>query len=298
MSTEDFFRTVIGSLPTGLVVFDEAGRIDCANPAAEHLLGMPAEDLRTDAGLSVLCNGLLDAAGGRVGVDHRSLVDRLRSGGRAGGVVVGVDRRDGTRAWLSTSWCRMEPADAGFSPLLVSFTDITAEHAASRVLSHAASHDNLTGLPNRAGMLARLAEARRRVDDEALCAVVFVDLDGFKSINDTLGHDAGDTAIKIAAERLRRGVRPQDMVARLGGDEFVAVLTGALSADDLRRLRRRLRALVSAPAVIDGVPVRLSASVGITALDPGDERSDARLLRDADAAMYRAKRREKLLSAA
>jgi diguanylate cyclase (GGDEF)-like protein/PAS domain S-box-containing protein len=288
--TEDYFRSVVDSLATGLVVFKHDGRIECVNPAAQRILGVAADELIHGCGAGTISGRMVDAAGRRIGADRWSMACSVRASRRAVGRVVGVDRPDGKRVWLSTSWCLLDPVDCTRSPLLVSFTDITAERATSQRLAHQANHDALTGLPNRAHVLTRVTEALRAPGGNALGAILFIDLDNLKVINDTLGHEAGDAALKIVADRLRTAVRPDDLVARLGGDEFVAVLGGSITGVEVDRLSERLHTLLSQPAIIGGTTVRLGASVGIAEVGPDDDRDAAELLRDADQAMYHAKK--------
>jgi diguanylate cyclase (GGDEF)-like protein/PAS domain S-box-containing protein len=287
--TEDYFRAVVESLATGLVVFDHDGHIECINPAAQDILGFAADDLINGHGAGAISDGMVDAAGRGIGADRWSMTRRVRASRNAVGQVVGVGRPDGKQVWLSTSWCLLDPDNCKRSPLLVSFTDITAELARGRLLAHQANHDALTGLPNRVHVLTKMNQARQGTYENALGAILFIDLDNLKVINDTLGHEAGDTALKIVADRLRRAVRPEDMVARLGGDEFVAVLCGSITSADVDRLSERLHTLLSEPVTIGGTAVHLGASVGIVEVEPGDDRDAADLLRDADHAMYNAK---------
>ncbi|MEU4238653.1 EAL domain-containing protein [Actinoplanes sp. NPDC026619] len=154
---------------------------------------------------------------------------------------------------------------------------------------HEALHDGLTGLPNREAFRQRaaaaLAAGRR---DESGGAVVVVDLNRFKEVNDTLGHHAGDELLRVITARLRSGLRPQDTVARLGGDEFALILPG-LGADGVRDLLEALRAVLTSEMVLDGVPLAIEASFGI-ALYPQHGDDVEVLLRHADAAMYQGKR--------
>lgn len=287
---KDYYRAVVDVLATGLVVFDRDGHIECVNPAAQRILGVEAHDLVHGQGAGTISRSMFDADGRGIGDDRWSMARRVRTIRKAVGRVVGVDRPDGKRVWLSTSWSLLDPVDCHRSPLLVSFTDITAEFAASRRLAHQANHDALTGLPNRACVLSKLTEALSASDESALAAILFIDLDNFKGINDTLGHEAGDTALKIVADRLRRAVRPDDVVGRLGGDEFVAVLRGSLTTADVDRLSERIHALLSESATIGGTKVQLGASVGITEIAPSEDRDADELLRAADLAMYSAKK--------
>ena len=149
--------------------------------------------------------------------------------------------------------------------------------------AHDARHDPLTGLPNRTHLHARLAEA---VAARAAVSVLLLDLDRFKPVNDTHGHEAGDEVLRVVAERLRTAVRPGDLVARLGGDEFAVLVA---EGSDCALLAERLRALVASPIPVGDAVVCVGASVG-SASSPADGTSPEVLLRSADDAMYRVKR--------
>jgi diguanylate cyclase (GGDEF)-like protein len=167
--------------------------------------------------------------------------------------------------------------------------EIATQRAASERLAHEATHDSLTGLPNRAYVLARIPDALTQDPKSALSAVLFIDLDKLKVINDSLGHEAGDTVIRTAAQRLRRAVRPDDVIARLGGDEFVALLIGPTTRAALDQLSERLHATLAEPTRVGDATLRLSASIGIAAIGQHDQRDAAAILHDADLAMYEAK---------
>jgi diguanylate cyclase (GGDEF)-like protein len=159
-------------------------------------------------------------------------------------------------------------------------------------LRHQAFHDQLTGLPNRTLFTERVAYALERQDRaKQSLAVLFLDLDDFKTINDSLGHPAGDQVLVTVAERLRRCIRPSDTVARLGGDEFGVLLDDMSGPSDALLAADRIIQALNAPAYLDGQEVSIRASVGIT-LDAHGEKADT-LLRNADVAMYTAKRRGK-----
>ncbi|MGH2674776.1 MAG: putative bifunctional diguanylate cyclase/phosphodiesterase, partial [Actinomycetota bacterium] len=159
-------------------------------------------------------------------------------------------------------------------------------------LRHQAFHDQLTKLPNRTLFTERVAYALERQDRaKQSLAVLFLDLDDFKTINDSLGHPAGDQVLVTVAERLRRCLRPSDTVARLGGDEFGVLLDDMSGPSDALVAADRIIQALSAPAYLDGREVSIRASVGIT-LDTHGEEADT-LLRNADVAMYTAKRRGK-----
>jgi diguanylate cyclase (GGDEF)-like protein len=165
--------------------------------------------------------------------------------------------------------------------------------AARQALVHQAFHDVLTALPNRAKVLAQLQELLPNARREAFeVAVMFIDLDGFKSINDTLGHEAGDAFLRCVADALRHSVRPRDTVARFGGDEFVVVLERYRSRGNLSAICDKILAQVSAPVLVAGQKVTATPSIGV-AVFPGDGDDPAELLRHADIAMYAAKQRGK-----
>jgi diguanylate cyclase (GGDEF)-like protein/PAS domain S-box-containing protein len=174
--------------------------------------------------------------------------------------------------------------------LIYQLHDITSRRRAEGDLRHIAYHDSLTDLANRNCFQQRLnvAVERHRQDPRAGFAVMCLDLDRFKIVNDSLGHPAGDQLLKEAAARISAGVRPGDLVARLGGDEFAILLEGASGRDELVRLGERLRHALEQPVRINGTEVRPAASIGLTFCD-AEYRDADEVLRNADLAMYQAK---------
>jgi diguanylate cyclase (GGDEF)-like protein len=176
---------------------------------------------------------------------------------------------------------------------------LSSLHESEERLRHAASHDHLTGLPNRALFTDRLRQAWQRsvVDPEHHLALLFLDLDGFKQVNDTLGHAAGDRLLVVVAQRLRRLVREDDTAARLGGDEFVVLLDGVDLPHGPRQAIDRIRAAFVDPVDLDGAEVTVGVSVGV-AMSADGITGPEDLLRHADTAMYDAKTRRKVTRAA
>jgi diguanylate cyclase (GGDEF)-like protein/PAS domain S-box-containing protein len=197
---------------------------------------------------------------------------------------------DGSELWVSLHFSAfIDPAQER-PGMIYQLHDITARRRAEGRLQHIAYHDGLTDLANRNCFHERLAMAveRSRTDAEALFAVLFMDLDRFKMVNDSLGHAAGNELLRIVAQRLRSCVRPVDLVARLGGDEFAVLLEGLTDAQDGHRLAQRVLDTVSAPTRVLGTDVLIGVSVGMTFADLA-YRTAEEILRDADIAMYAAK---------
>jgi diguanylate cyclase (GGDEF)-like protein len=173
--------------------------------------------------------------------------------------------------------------------IFVTGRDISSQQATEDRLLHMATHDELTGLPNRSLLTDRLrmaiAQSRRT---NVGFAVVALDLDGFKKVNDALGHSVGDALLKVAGHRLRQILRDVDTLARVGGDEFVAILPGAVDEVEIQHVARRMIAAIQLPFEIDGNSLYVSTSIGV-AIYPMHGDSDVKMLAHADTAMFRAK---------
>lgn len=183
-----------------------------------------------------------------------------------------------------------DPIDRHARRIAGSISDISTRRAVEAQLRHDALHDALTGLPNRLLLLDRLEVAlkRRHRDVEARFAVLFFDLDRFKTVNDSLGHAIGDQLLVAVSQRLLGVIRPGDTVARMGGDEFALLIENLSHEAEAIQVAERLWKLISAPMEVDGHALRTSASIGIV-VDSPNYRHPEELLRDADLAMYRAK---------
>jgi len=168
--------------------------------------------------------------------------------------------------------------------------DITAGRLAQEKVRHQATHDVLTGLPNRALFHDRLAQALKQAGRRKACAaVLFIDLDKFKQANDALGHAAGDALLKEVARRLSASVRSGDTAARVGGDEFAVVLSEVARPGDAAAVARKILEAMARPMSLEGHPYTLTVSIG-AATYPADGADADGLVRSADAAMFDAKR--------
>jgi len=179
-----------------------------------------------------------------------------------------------------------EPAVGG---LVLNTRDVSERRQLERQLAHQAFHDSLTGLANRALFLDRVSHAlQRRTSQRSRVGILFLDLDGFKEVNDSLGHAFGDRLLVEVAQRLLECVRSGDTVARLGGDEFAVLVESDDFADDILQLAERIRASAQTPYILDGKELFVQGSIGVATADPG-MRDAGQLIRNADLAMYQAK---------
>lgn len=197
---------------------------------------------------------------------------------------------DGSYRWVLSRGLAVRDDDGNAYRMAGSLTDITDQKRIEQELTHTALHDTLTDLPNRALFLDSLENAheRRKRNDDYEYAVLFIDVDRFKTINDSLGHMIGDQLLIAVANRLARCIRGVDKVARLGGDEFAVLLDNIQDISNATRVARRIKEEFSDPFEIGGHTVFVSASIGIALSETGYDKADE-ILRDADIAMYRAK---------
>ena len=264
------FQAVFARSPIGMAVVDALGTVVLANPALGAFLG------RDPAGLAG--HTLHDlAANDEVGHIRTGIAERR------------MRHLRGHDLWAVVSAVPLP--EAGENAMLVCLDDATGRRNTERMLVHAALHDSLTNLPNRRLLRDRLDTALARAQRSlSTVAVLFVDLDRFKDVNDTYGHDVGDEVLVGVAAGIHSAMRSCDTVARLGGDEFVVVCEDVQAEQDVTRLAERILAGVRRPVTVQGNHLAVEASIGIAVASPGAESADE-LLRRADLAMYRAKHR-------
>ncbi|WP_298139681.1 bifunctional diguanylate cyclase/phosphodiesterase [Acidiferrobacter sp.] len=282
--SESHVQAVLSNVDEGIITISETGIIETFNPAAGRLFGYAPDEV---IGRNV---GMLMPEPHRS--HHDDYLRHYRETGEARVIGAGRElmamRRDGSEFPVDLRVSEFYLGDKRH--FIGTLRDATRRKEAERHMEHIATHDALTDLPGRALILTRIGQLIRRAERSGqLFAVMFIDLDNFKEINDSLGHDGGDTILRFVARRLRETVRAEDTVGRLGGDEFV-VLTAALVAPmDAALIAEKLLGTLSAPYLLAGHTVYTGASIGI-ALYPQDGRDADALLKHSDDAMYQAKR--------
>ncbi len=287
---EQHFEAVVESMAEGVIVTDKDGFIKSINPAAMEIIGAGPEHLGGDFFAITGESPFYDAEGVNIPPDLRPALAVLRTGVPFFNEVFGKPRPNGQRGWLMSSCRLLNPDMPGQSDMLMTFTDITRQRAAADRMVFWATHDELTKLPNRASVLRRINKALAAPHGYRLVAVLFIDIDGLKTTNDTLGHPAGDDLLCATAERLRRAVADADIVGRLGGDEFVVLVCGDATRRELDDVVGRVRLELATPAVIGGTSTEIRASIGVVEVADDEQRTADEILRDADLAMYEAKR--------
>ncbi len=274
------FDTALNNMPHGLCMFDANLRVAVTNKRLAEVLGINAHlDGRGETVREFVLNCVDAGSILRSQVDEfAAAIEKRLKGGDATGF--NFQKQDGRT--LSLTFQSMKN---GGSVVLVE--DITERKSAEARISHLARYDALTGLPNRVFLREQMENALVAAGSSPV-AVMFVDLDQFKQVNDTLGHPRGDILLRSVADRLRHLVRSTDVVARFGGDEFVIVQTPVAGSDEAAALARRVVAALSETYEVDGHQVVIGASVGI-AMSPRDATGPDHLLKIADMALYWAK---------
>jgi diguanylate cyclase (GGDEF)-like protein/PAS domain S-box-containing protein len=284
-------NVTLDSIGEAVLRTDEQGKVSYLNRKAEEMTGWRREEARGRPMADVL--RLIESAGG-------SAV------GNAGGIAIEEDqarqetadftncilvRRDGFECGIERKVTPIQDQDGSVTGVVVAFHDVTADQAKSLQMSHLAQHDALTDLPNRVLFNDRLTQAIALGERQGKqLAVMFIDLDHFKKINDSLGHDVGDKLLQSVAGRLMACVRRSDTVSRLGGDEFVILLSQVEHAEDAAFSARKILRALAAPHIIDNKSLDINVSIGVSTY-PNDGQDAEGLMNRADNAMYEAKER-------
>ncbi len=283
-TSEERFRSAFNYAPIGIALVSSSGNWLKVNHALCKILGYTEKEFLSmdfqsmifpdDLGITLI--KIHEVASGKSAswqMEHRYV------------------HKSGLTVWASWSVSSASDTRSEHPNLIFQIQDITDRKQAEEKLQHDATHDALTGLPNRSLFMGRLTEALRktRYGSEYKVSVLFIDLDRFKYVNDSLGHLIGDRLLIGISERLRDCMRPTDIVARLGGDEFVILVEGRYDIKEVIRIAERIQQKFSVPFDLSGHEVYSSASIGI--LHASDKHNTSEdMMRDADTAMYQAKR--------
>jgi diguanylate cyclase (GGDEF)-like protein/PAS domain S-box-containing protein len=282
IEAEERFRQGFERSAFGLAILDLRYSCTSANSALSELLGCPVEDLLGRRPLELLHPA--ETAVAQEGAERLLLRDGPTFYKREHRMV----RADGSIVWVLVDMTVVRDAHDEPSYYFVQIRDITDRKGAEEALEHQALHDDLTRLPNRLLLVDRLTHSLARAERPGNnLAVLFLDLDRFKLVNDGLGHAVGDQLLVEVAQRLQRTVRGSDTVARFGGDEFVILREDVKDAGEAVQFAERVAAILHEPIALSDRELYATASIGIAI--GGEGASAEQLLRDADAAMYRAK---------
>jgi diguanylate cyclase (GGDEF)-like protein/PAS domain S-box-containing protein len=277
----------LNSISDAVICTDMSGRIDYLNIAAENMTGWSREEAR---GLPIAevfrsINGVTRKPPERHPVELVLLRDEPM--GLAADTVLA--RRDGSEAAIEDSASPIHDWNSKLTSVVIVFHDVSAAQAMTMKMAHLAQHDFLTNLPNRVLLSDRLSQAIISAKRRGMqLAVLFLDLDNFKHINDSLGHATGDKLLQSVARRLTGCVRSSDTVSRQGGDEFVILLEDGKYGEDAALTANKLLAVLALPHSIDERELHITTSIGISTY-PADGQNAEVLIKNADTAMYHAK---------
>jgi diguanylate cyclase (GGDEF)-like protein/PAS domain S-box-containing protein len=284
MHSERYFRSLIQNSADIIMILDDAGLIRYESPSVAHVLGYQSGSRIGRSPLELIHPDDIPSAQGALGLVLRSVGGEQRIEFRV---------RHADRSWhVVEAITKNLLADEYVNGVVVNYRDVTERRRLEEQLKHQAFHDSLTGLANRALFTDRVEHALARLGrGPNSLAVLFIDLDDFKTVNDSLGHAAGDQLLVAVGRRLQVGLRPADTAARLGGDEF-GVLLEDVELVTAREIASRILQGLSEPFNVEGKNLSVQGSIGI-AIRQGRNQTASELLRDADVAMYSAKERGK-----
>lgn len=278
--SEANFRKLAETLSAAILIFRNQ-ELYYVNPAAETISGYRRRELMAMDICSLLTHESRQEMN-RIGVLTTDFEKVPRH------FEVEIQDRQGQNRWIEVNLSQVELE--GEPTRVATASDVTSRKRKEKELKHHASHDALTGLANRQFLLEELDRliGRYQMGKGSLFAVLYVDLDRFKGVNDSLGHSIGDQLLVALSKRLQNCLRPDDIAARIGGDEFVILLRRIKSTDDAMRVSERVHQVLNAPFKLSGQDVIISVSIGIAISSDGYQNANA-VLHDADSAMYHAK---------
>jgi diguanylate cyclase (GGDEF)-like protein/PAS domain S-box-containing protein len=287
-SAADTYRTLFETVPQGIVYFDLAGNILTANPAALRILEVDFDELVGKSSHTWPWK-FTDADAKPISTVNLPSNVAIRTGERVRGVVMGFETRRRGRTWIEVSAVPLFK-EGRLDQVYSCFEDITERVILGRELEQKATKDFLTGVANRASAIDRLVtefEHKRRHADQR-CAVLLLDLDYFKNVNDTMGHAAGDAVLRHVSSLLTDAVRTTDLVARMGGEEFLLLLRGTGLASALTLAQRMCERVAARCTDFEGTAITTTISIGASVMRTEDTSVDDVLAR-ADQALYSAK---------
>ena len=264
-----------------IVIADSSGKILDVNSAFSSITGHSRDGVIGEKA------EMLNSK--RHGFDfYQRIVAEVEQSGKWEGEIW-VRHKDGTSIPTWASIGRTFGEEASSDQVVAVFNDMTARKNAEEVIARQATYDTLTGIPNRVLFMDRLSQEILRAERSGRgVALVFIDLDDFKKVNDTLGHSAGDEVLRVTADRITQSIRNVDTAARIGGDEFAVITPNLQDVVDAEPIAQRILDAMAVPMEVHGQDILMTASIGIS-IFPADSEDDAGLLRDADIAMYRSK---------
>lgn len=280
--SEERYRTILEEIQDAYFEVDLAGNIVFANDSVCHHLGYSREELLGMNYRTFIADEDVDTV-------YQTFNRVYRTGEPSRGFGYRIVRKDGSIGFVEISVSLLKDANGDVVGFRGTGRDVTERKQLEQKLADIATHDSLTGLPNRILLNDRIAVGLAQAERSgSKLAVMMLDLDRFKDVNDTLGHSVGDELLKAVAQRLLKLVRKTDTVARLGGDEFVLVLPQVFQLEDAIKIAQKILKAVRKPFVLNGCELRITTSIGI-AVYPEDGKDVDALLKNADIAMYWAK---------
>jgi diguanylate cyclase (GGDEF)-like protein/PAS domain S-box-containing protein len=287
-ASRERLSSVFDAVKDGLVVQARDGTFVELNRAAENILGLEPDQVPAGLSLADFVETVHEDGETFDPTLHPARVS-VETQKPQRDVVMGLVRPDGSQRWVSINTELLFDSEGEVELVVSNFSDITDKKASEELIWHQANYDALTGLPNRRLFQEHLETEMKKSERSGLpLALMFLDLDHFKDVNDTLGHDIGDVLLKEASRRLRSCVRASDTVARLGGDEFTIILSELDSLSNIAVVAQNILQRMSEPFQLGIDSAYVGASIGIT-LFPQDAQNIDTLLKNADQAMYSAK---------